>query len=409
MGDEKPINVFAFPNSPGMITLVWEHSGEDVYHFVVEQESPYAYWFPDRDKRGWTVLGLEPNRTYRYHVCAVYDYNRVCSDEDGGDWVSVTTFPPEQQPTPPPPPPPSPGPVGPQLPKYESSFESINYAARLIRHRNSLGEITPIISDLDRADATFRIISGLTGASGSVSFESKNYPGHFLRHQNSRMKLHPNDNSDLFRKDATFIASDRGRFRPVRFESVNYPGHFIRHSNFELWIAQDDGSELFKADSTWRRLPPPFPNVLPSALSFSSVNFPGRYIRHRNSLGEITGVFSNLDRADATFLVRPGLNGSPIAVSLEAVNYPGHFLRHQNFRLKLHAYDGSQLFRNDASFLNNDGGAWEGNAQMSFESVNFPAHFIRHRNFELWLDERDGSDLFNQDASWQPIPPLKTN
>jgi hypothetical protein len=101
VADEQPSNVSAFANAPGMITLTWEHGGEDVYWFVVEQESPYTFWPADRDKRGWSVLGLQPNHTYRYRVCAVYEYHRECSD----GWVSVTTFPPEQHPGTPPPPP----------------------------------------------------------------------------------------------------------------------------------------------------------------------------------------------------------------------------------------------------------------------------------------------------------------
>jgi hypothetical protein len=238
-----------------------------------------------------------------------------------------------------------------------------------------------------------------------VSLESLNFPGHFLRHQGSRLKLHRNDGADLFRKDATFkINLSRGIFSHVRYESVNYPGHFIRHSNFELWLAQDDGSELFQLDSTWRRLPAPMGQEPPGVISFESSNYPGHFIRHRNSLGEISRVSSDLDKADSTFHVRAALNGSSIGVSLESVNYPGHFLRHQSFRLKLYVNDGSELFKNDASFFYNDGSGSEGNAAVSFESVNFPGHFIRHSNFELWVAANDGSPLFANDGVWQPVP-----
>ena len=91
--DEKPDNVVAFPNSPGMITLTWTHSGEDVYWFVLEQESPAAVAQVDRDKRVWSVPDLEPSRTYRYRVCAVFAFRRKCSDEDGAGLASVTTLP----------------------------------------------------------------------------------------------------------------------------------------------------------------------------------------------------------------------------------------------------------------------------------------------------------------------------
>jgi hypothetical protein len=101
-GDKKPTIIRAFPNAPGMITLEWVHSGDDVFWFVVEQEAPFAFWTLDRDKRIWSVAGLEPNTTYRYRVCAVYDFNRVCSDEDGVGYASIPTMPPEQPPPPPP-------------------------------------------------------------------------------------------------------------------------------------------------------------------------------------------------------------------------------------------------------------------------------------------------------------------
>jgi hypothetical protein len=406
MGHEQPTNVTAFPNAPGMITVHWSHSGQGVYWFVLEQESPSTFWVAGPDTRVWSVTGLEPNHTYRYRICAVYDYNRICSDQGGG-WVSVTTFSPEHHPERPAPTP-SPTEGGPQLPRFISSFESLNYPGHLMRHRNYLGDLTRIFSALDRADATFRVrTDGLTGERNSVSFESINFPGHFLRHQFLRIKLHPNDGSDLFRRDATFLLrpASPGVFSQVRYESVNYPGHFIRHSNFGLRLAPEDGSELFRLDSTWRRLHPPLENVPPGAISFESSNYGGRFIRHRNSLGELAPIGgSALDRADTTFAVRPALSGFPIAVSLESVNYPGYFMRHQNYRLKLHANDGTDLFRQDASFIYNDGATWEGNGGVSLESVNLRGHHIRHRNFELWLAQSDGTGLFNQDATWQPVP-----
>lgn len=402
--DEAPYNVIAFANAPGMITIVWEHSGDGVYWFVLEQESPYGFVEMDADKRIWSVPNLQPNRTYSYRVCAVYTYHRVCSDEDGVGWASATTFPPESAGAPPAAPA-APAPGGqssiPALPTDATSFESVNYSGHFMRHRNSLGELTTVNSDLDRQDSTFVVRQGLSGAPNSVSFESVNYPGRFLRHQDFRLKLHTNDGANLFRQDATFV--QRGAVCPgcapggMSFESVNAPGHFIRHANYELWIARNDGSDLFAKDATWR------PGL---KASFESINYPGHFMRHRNSLGELTRVSSDLDRADATFIVRPALNGSSISVSFESVNYPDHFLRHQNYRLKLHQNDGSELFRQDASFMQ-QGAECPGcpRGEMSFESANLPGHFIRHQNYELWLAKSDGSDLFAKDATWRQVGP----
>lgn len=406
MGQEQPRVVNAFANAPGMITLGWEHDGEDVYWFVVEQEAPYTFWAPPADYRGWSITGLEPSTTYRYRVCAVYDDSRLCSDENGVGWVSITTMPPEKTPARPPPPPPPPPDCGPQLPAYISAFESLNFPGHVMRHRNFLGELSVVSSDLDRADATFHVRTGLTGASDSISFESFNKPAHFLRHRESRVRLERNDGSELFLQDATFLLrGSRGVFTPVKYESVNYPGSFIRHQNYELWLGADDGTELFKNDSTWRRLPPLFAGVPPGTISFESENFPCHFIRHQNSLGTLSRVASALDRADSTFTVRAALNGSSIGVSLESVNYPGHFLRHQNYRVRLQANDGSELFGKDATFHYNDGADPQGNHPVSFESGNLRGHHIRHTNFELWIAENDGTDLFANDATWRPVPP----
>ena len=405
---EAPSSVGSFPNAPGMVTITWEHSGEDVFWFVVELESPATFWLPDRDKRVWSITGLQPATTYRFRVCAVHAFDRSCSD-----FTTVTTFP---QPDPPPPPPPPQPHASPPLPAFVGSFEALGKPGLLMRHRNFLGELSGVANDLDRADATFRIRP--IGNGDTIRLEASNFPGHFLRHQNFRLKLHKDDGSDLFRQDSTFKTQRRGILSWTRLESVNFPGHFVRHRNFELMIAPDDGSPLFREDSTWRRLPPPLRNVPPGAISIQSDNFPGRFIRHRNSLGFITVVNSDLDRRDATFVMRkalllpgdpvpPGREGShEICVSLEAINFPGHFLRHQGFRVKLHKNDGSLLFRQDASFLFNGGNDSEGNTGFSLESINNPGHFVRHSNFELFLAASDGSDLFNRDASWLPVPSL---
>ena len=138
--------------------------------------------------------------------------------------------------------------------------------------------------------------------------------------------------------------------------------------------------------------------------SFESVNYPNRYMRHAFFLGELTPISSDLDRNDATFVLRPGLSGTPGAISFESINYPGQFLRHQNFRLKLNPDDGSPLFHQDASFLPRP--ALAGQGMVSYESVNFPGFFIRHRDFHLWVEQNDGSQLFSLDASFQKRPPL---
>lgn len=243
-GDEAPSNVVAFANSPKWATVSWAHTGDGVYWFVLEQESPYQFRQVEAGRRAWTVTDLQPATTYRYRVCAVYDYNRACSD-----YAAVTTHNPEAPPQ---------GPYRP--PAGSTAFESLNYPGRFIRHRNWLGELTPVANNLDRADATFIVRRpGLSGTPQSVSLESANYPGHYLRHQGFRVKLAKNDGSELFRQDASFVmreydSVERGWWY---FESVNYPNHYIRHRNFEMWLDRTDRSELFRQDSMYRQRPAP--------------------------------------------------------------------------------------------------------------------------------------------------------
>jgi hypothetical protein len=152
--------------------------------------------------------------------------------------------------------------------------------------------------------------------------------------------------------------------------------------------------------------------LLPSKQSYSqevswqSVNFPDRFIRHRNFLGFVEPINDQQAAKDAVFVSVPGLAGR--CHSFEAKNFPGFFLRHQNFRVKLGKAETDQISREDATFCVRDGLA--NTNGRSFESANFPNHFIRHRDFELVLSENDGSDLFKKDATFmaeQPRQPPK--
>jgi hypothetical protein len=93
-------------NAPGWITVYWEHTGKDVYSFVIErQDPPYSdnnilpVGQSSNNTDSLTDKNLRADTTYKYRVCAVYAYNRTCSD-----WKSARTLPP--------PPPPSGGSSG---------------------------------------------------------------------------------------------------------------------------------------------------------------------------------------------------------------------------------------------------------------------------------------------------------
>ena len=80
------------------------------------------------------------------------------------------------------------------------TFESLDNLGYYIAHQNSLGYIRKLVKS---ADFLFKLVNGLDGQ--GISFESVNFPGHYLRHQDSQIKLHKNDNTSLFLKDASFI------------------------------------------------------------------------------------------------------------------------------------------------------------------------------------------------------------
>ncbi len=94
MGQEAP-HMIAQANAPGWITVSWEHTGQDVYYFVIErQNSPYTdssvFLIGESYNRtdSLTDKYLNADTLYKYHVCAVYADHRTCSD-----WVSVRTLP----------------------------------------------------------------------------------------------------------------------------------------------------------------------------------------------------------------------------------------------------------------------------------------------------------------------------
>ncbi|MEU8615906.1 AbfB domain-containing protein, partial [Actinoplanes sp. NPDC048791] len=89
-----------------------------------------------------------------------------------------------------------------------------------------------------------------------------------------------------------------------------------------------------------------------SAVSLEVADAPGYRVRHRDFRGRTDRIgtgSSALERADARFVVRPGLaDGS--CVSFESSNYPGSFLRHRDFRIRLDRADRTRLFARDATF-----------------------------------------------------------
>lgn len=140
--------------------------------------------------------------------------------------------------------------------------------------------------------------------------------------------------------------------------------------------------------------------------SFQSLNYPDRFIRHRNYHGELSPIHSNLDKWDATF-DWVWVDESRNLVRLRSFNFPNHYLRHQNFRIMLHKDNpADSLMQADSTFILTPGLGDPFSSNVSFRASNFPEHYIRHRDFHLYLDFiRPNDQLGRKDATFRVTNP----
>ena len=122
----------------------------------------------------------------------------------------------------------------------------------------------------------------------------------------------------------------------------------------------------------------PIPDGI-SPVRLRSYNFPDRFVRHWEYRAKIEPDVTNL--ADSQFRIVPGLAGSG-TVSLESTNFPGYYLRHRNSQVWVDRSDGSTLFKNDASF---NVPASRSSSAVSYESLNVAGQYVKHYNYLLVL------------------------
>ncbi len=140
------------------------------------------------------------------------------------------------------------------------------------------------------------------GAPAWNRIKSYNYPDHLIRHSSNAGRIDPypfDPYADAQWRLRPGLADSAG----VSFESVNFPGRYLRHSNYVIGLAANDGSALFAGDATFHRTA-----GLADAnwTSWRSHNFPTRYLRHAGFLLRIDVLSSSSpasDRADATFQI----------------------------------------------------------------------------------------------------------
>jgi hypothetical protein len=137
----------------------------------------------------------------------------------------------------------------------------------------------------------------------------------------------------------------------------------------------------------------------PTWNRLKSNNLPDDFVRHANNVGRID-PYPFDPYADSQWRLVPGL-ADPAGVSFQSVNFPDRYLRHFNFAMALAVNDGTATFRADATFYRTPGLA--NSAQTSFRSYNFPDRYLRHSSLLLRIDPLSASSatVDRQDATFQ--------
>lgn len=147
--------------------------------------------------------------------------------------------------------------------------------------------------------------------------------------------------------------------------------------------------------------------------SFVPHGFPELFVKVQSALGAIGSVDLNslTARADATFEMSAGLIEED-CVSFRSPSKVGSYFRHAGSRIRLHAFDATPLFMQDATFCPEPGLA-DGEG-VTFRSYNYDLRVIHLRNqTELWIDDVPATDApeyaaFASEATFYRVPPLNS-
>ncbi|GAA3929227.1 AbfB domain-containing protein [Actinoplanes auranticolor] len=112
-----------------------------------------------------------------------------------------------------------------------------------------------------------------------------------------------------------------------------------------------------------------------SRISLVATGPAGLRLRHQDFRMRLSAIGPGSPapaRADATFVLHRGLADAR-CVSLESVNFPGRFVRHRNFVAVLHPRESSQVFAADATFCPRRAGS---GGDFVLRSSNFPDRLL---------------------------------
>ncbi|MFJ9810540.1 sigma-70 family RNA polymerase sigma factor [Streptomyces sp. NPDC101158] len=133
------------------------------------------------------------------------------------------------------------------------------------------------------------------------------------------------------------------------------------------------------------------------ARALESVDEPGLFVTYTGdhaTLGRVSASSGAQTRNRGSFTVVAGLADTR-CVTFRAAD--GRYLRHSYLRLRLSADDGSELFREDATFCPRPGPV---PGSVTLAAHNYPGSVLRHRDGGIWLDGSDGTRTFAGQASF---------
>ncbi|WP_151478488.1 AbfB domain-containing protein [Streptomyces albicerus] len=148
---------------------------------------------------------------------------------------------------------------------------------------------------------------------------------------------------------------------------------------------------------------PPASTPSSSRKSVQAVNYPDRYWHLGDDtvrLDQVNSGSSAETRRESSFELVPGLaDSSCVSFSLGG----GRYLRHYQFRLRADGHNGSELFKQDATFCPRPSAFSDA---VMLEAVNYRGRFLRHRNFQLRLEPFENSGLYRADSAFRLVKGL---
>ncbi|XP_065654191.1 uncharacterized protein LOC100202073 isoform X2 [Hydra vulgaris] len=273
------------------------------------------------------------------------------------------------------------------------SFEPFHTPQQSLCVKNN---VNPDDASMDETE--FKIVQGLNGMINTVSFQSKKNSNIYIRHQNNDVKTYQFEDSALFRNESSFFIRERKYFPDyVSIESACYRGRYLRYQNPVLVLNEEKADMDFYRRETSFKLTPSDLIYIGNTYTFSSYTYQDYRIGVKDD-GVLVGIkYMSADE----YVITKGLNGQNGTVSFQSAKDSNKYLRHQSFTLKLHQYESTSSFKNDASFFVRENQYFKD--YVAFESTNYPNYFLRQQNFNLVLQSEMNLESYIMDASFQPL------